>query len=89
MFKIIFATRLLSADVTEDSLPNYQRRFLVLAERSASVPIPKFASLSGALVCELRNQRDTSNLLILVWLWFRSRHDGLVATMMRTSEPPH
>ena len=28
----------------------------------ASVPIPKFASLRGTLVCELRNQRDTSNL---------------------------
>jgi hypothetical protein len=27
-----------------------------------SVPIPKFASLRGTLVCELRNQRDTSNL---------------------------
>ena len=27
-----------------------------------SVPIPKFASLCGALACELRNQRDTSNL---------------------------
>jgi hypothetical protein len=27
-----------------------------------SVPIPKFASLRGTLVCELRNQRDTRNL---------------------------
>ena len=27
-----------------------------------SVPIPKFASLCCTLVCELRNQRDTSNL---------------------------
>jgi hypothetical protein len=26
-----------------------------------SVPIPKFASLRGTLVCELRNQRDTGN----------------------------
>ena len=30
--------------------------------RPASVPIPKFASLRGTLVCELRNQRDTRNL---------------------------
>ena len=29
---------------------------------SARVPIPKFASLRGTLVCELRNRRDTSNL---------------------------
>ena len=29
---------------------------------AASDPIPKFASLRGTLVCELRNQRDTSNL---------------------------
>jgi hypothetical protein len=28
-----------------------------------SVPIPKFASFRGNLVCELRNRKDTSNLL--------------------------
>jgi hypothetical protein len=33
-----------------------------MREREASVPIPKFASLRGTLVRELRNQRDTSNL---------------------------
>ena len=33
-----------------------------LRRSHASVPIPKFASLRGTLVCELRNQRDTSNL---------------------------
>jgi hypothetical protein len=33
-----------------------------VARLRASVPIPKFASLRGTLVCELRNQRDTSNL---------------------------
>jgi hypothetical protein len=32
----------------------------------ASVPIPKFARTSGTLSCELRNQRDTSNLMIPV-----------------------
>src|SRR6266446_9239341 len=32
-----------------------------------SVPIPKFASPCGAFSCELRNQRDTSKLLTLVW----------------------
>src|SRR5262245_22171306 len=31
--------------------------------------------------------KDTSNLLNLVWLWFRSPHFGLAAIMMRTSEP--
>src|SRR6516164_8699836 len=30
-----------------------------------------------------------SNLLNLVWLWFRSPHVGLAARMMRTSETPH
>jgi hypothetical protein len=31
-----------------------------------SVPIPKFASLCGTLVCELRNPRDTSKSMTLV-----------------------
>ena len=53
-----------------------------------SVPIPKFGSLCGTLVCELRNRR-TLRLIDLVWLWFRSPHFGLAARMMRTSEPPH
>jgi hypothetical protein len=38
--------------------------------RAASVPIPKFASLCGTLVCELRNQRDTSKSMILVRFGF-------------------
>ena len=42
----------------------------------ASVPNPKFASFRGVLVRELRIPRDTSNLLDLVWLWFRSPRDG-------------
>src|SRR5262249_55344540 len=33
----------------------------------ASVPIPKFASPCGTILCELRNQRDTSKLMTLVW----------------------
>ena len=36
--------------------------FVHVRHAHASVPIPKFASLRGTLVCELRNQRDTSNL---------------------------
>src|SRR5271155_1291123 len=40
-------------------------------------------------VCELRNRKDTSKPIDLVWLWFRSPHDELAARMMRTSEPPH
>jgi len=32
--------------------------------RSTSAPIPKFASHRGTSVCELRNQRCTSNILI-------------------------
>jgi hypothetical protein len=41
----------------------------------ASVPIPKFVSLCGDLVYELRNRKDTSKPMILVWLWFGSPHD--------------
>ena len=37
---------------------------------TASVPIPKFASLRGTLVCELRNQGDTSNLWFLRFFGF-------------------
>src|SRR5439155_13456516 len=33
---------------------------------SISVPIPKFASLCGTLLCELRNPRDTSKSMTLV-----------------------
>jgi hypothetical protein len=34
---------------------------------ATSVPNPKFASFSGALVCELRIRRTLENLEILVW----------------------
>jgi hypothetical protein len=34
----------------------------------AGVLIPKFVSLHGILVYELRNQKDTSKSMILVWL---------------------
>src|SRR2546428_10914946 len=37
-----------------------------LLRQAPSVPIPKFANTGGALSCELRNQRDTSNLMIPV-----------------------
>ena len=33
-----------------------------------SAPIPKFASYRGEFDCELRNQRSTSNSMILVRL---------------------
>ena len=32
-------------------------------------PIPKFALSRGTLCSELRNQRDTSKYMIVVWLW--------------------
>ena len=40
-----------------------QSSAVVRGYNAASVPIPKFASLYGALVCELRKSKDTSNLL--------------------------
>src|SRR3954466_12674521 len=33
--------------------------------------------------------KDTSQPIGLVWLWFRSPHEGLAEIMMPTSEPPH
>jgi hypothetical protein len=38
------------------------------AKFAASVLIPKFVSLHGILVYELRNQKDTGKSMILVWL---------------------
>ena len=35
-------------------------------QNHTSVPIPKFAHPRGPLRCELRNQRDTSNFMIVV-----------------------
>jgi hypothetical protein len=45
---------------------------------AASVPIPKFASLRGTLVCELRNQRDT---VAGLWLMFAAAC-GLAAALL-------
>src|SRR5262249_62286740 len=39
------------------------------ARVEASVPIPKFASPGGTLSCELRDQKDTSKPLTLVWVF--------------------
>src|SRR5262249_18217382 len=41
--------------------------YLLYTGCPSSVPIPKFASPCGTLSCELRNQRDTSKLMSLVW----------------------
>ncbi len=46
--------------------PPFDRRFWSF---STSVPVPTFVSLCSTLANERRNQRDTSNYLILVWLW--------------------
>jgi hypothetical protein len=47
------------------------------------------ADVTGIELTPARVKKDTSKLLILVWLWFRSPHEGLAAEVMRTSEPPH
>jgi hypothetical protein len=39
-----------------------------------SVPIPKFASIVQHRL-RTSESKDTSKLLILVWLWFRSPRD--------------
>ncbi len=54
-----------------------------------SAPIPQFASLRGTFLCELRNQRSTSNLLILVRLWNLKFLDERAAMLGGTSNSPH
>src|SRR5438093_4191697 len=49
----------------------------------ASVLIPKFASICGTLSCELRNQRDTSNFMILVPLLNPKFAIGLAALLCK------
>src|SRR5262249_33793385 len=51
----------------------------------SSVPIPKFAHPCGSLECELRNQRDTSNSMILVPLLNPKFASALAARYVRTS----
>ena len=53
---------LLHDDVVDES--EMRRGKCAKTHISASVPIPKFASLCRTLVCELRNRKDTRNLLI-------------------------
>src|SRR3989454_4935644 len=56
---------------------------------AASVPIPKFANTGGTLSCELRNQRDTSDSIILVPLLNPKFAIGLSARLSRTSGSGH
>ena len=60
-----------------------------LSSKNASVPIPKFAHPRGTLRCELRNQRDTSNFIILVRHLDLKFLNELAAIMIGTSNPPH
>ena len=55
----------------------------------ASVPIPKFAQSRGRVECELRNQRDTSNFMILVPLLNPKFANALAAGGVRTSGSRH
>jgi hypothetical protein len=55
----------------------------------ASVPIPKFASLCSTFVCDLRNQRDTSNSMILLRSLGLKFLNKRAAIMIGTSNPPH
>src|ERR1700704_3737561 len=60
-----------------------------LANQDSSVPIPKFAHPRGPLRYELRNQRDTSNFMILVRHLDLKFLNELAAIMIGTSNPPH
>jgi hypothetical protein len=53
------------------------------------VPIPKFASACGTLSCELRNQRDTSNSMILVPLFEPEVRNRTRGKGVRTSGAGH
>ena len=55
----------------------------------ASVPIPKFAPVYSTLRGELRNQRDTSKYMILVWLLDLKFLIEFAATVIGTSNLPH
>ena len=50
---------------------SHARRYTVGADGTvlASVPIPKFATPCGTLLCELRNRKDTSKSMILGRFW--------------------
>jgi hypothetical protein len=60
-----------------------QGRFLMAAihVEDSSVPIPKFAMPCSTLSCELRNQRDTSKVMILVPLLNPKFAIGFAASM--------
>src|SRR5207249_8702322 len=61
-----------SSDVCSSDLTNSSCRDMTslrcnkIRQDLSSVPIPKFAHPCGSLECKLRNQRDTSNSMILV-----------------------
>src|SRR5947209_10865630 len=65
------------------------RTFAIAWIKAASVPIPKFAHPCGGLECELRNQRDTSNSMILVPLLNPKFANALAARRVRTSGSRH
>src|SRR2546426_11760448 len=64
-------------------------RVCELRVRGTGVPIPKFATTRGTLSCELRNQRDTSNSMILVPLLNPKFAIALPARLSRTSGSGH
>ena len=70
-------------------MPRPSRRPPKRCHQNASVPIPKFAHPRGTLRCELRNQRDTSNFMILVRHLDLKFLNELAAIMIGTSNPPH
>src|ERR1700682_4356741 len=61
----------------------------VVLRLRASAPIPKFAPHRGTLSCELRNQRDTSNFMILVRVLDLKFPHEFAAQLIGTSNPPH
>src|SRR5712691_4961542 len=64
--------------------PNRALRPAQRHDRKTAVPIPKFARARGTISCELRNQRDTSNSMILVPL-FESEVRNCPCSTMRAN----
>src|ERR1700730_13106596 len=59
------------------------RTFLVFGHGDTSrheCPDSEVRMPARPLIYELRNRKDTRELIDLVWLWFGSPHDGLAAS---------
>ena len=69
--------------------PRTQRLGRRSLARITSVPIPKFAGISGSRACELWNQRDTRKSIVLVRFFGFEVPTRACRMILGTSNPPH